>query len=105
MIIALMIEQVLAELGCDIVGPIGKLSLAVATAQEQAIDAAILDVNIRGGVIFPVAEILEGRGIPFVFSSGYGDWALPEAFREQRRLTKPFTVEELEARVRDLCGL
>jgi hypothetical protein len=52
---------------------------------------AILDVTIRGGKVHPVAELLLARGIPFVFASGYGDWALPEALRDQPRLMKPFS--------------
>lgn len=103
--IALMIEQTLADLGCDVVGPVSKLSIAMTRARDDGIDAAFLDVNIRGGEVYPVAQILGERGIPFVFSSGYGDWALPEAYRGRQRLTKPFTNEELEATVRTLCGL
>jgi len=66
-------------------------------------DAAILDVAIRGGYVYPVADLLLARGIPFVLASGYGDWALPEALREQPRLIKPFTHEDLEKQVRLLC--
>lgn len=105
MMIALTIEETLGEMGCEVVGPVSKLSLALAAARDEAIDAAVLDVNIRGEPVFPVADILDARGIPLAFSSGYDDWALPEGFRGRQRLTKPFTGQELEAMVRSLCGL
>ena len=55
------------------------------------------------GDVYPVADLLLARGIPFVLASGYGDWALPETLREQPRLIKPFTHEDLEKQVRLLC--
>ncbi len=104
MMIALHIEEALQSLGCVVVGPVGKLHVALRLAAGEPLDAAILDVTIRGGQAFPVAEQLMSRDIPFVFASGYGDCALPEAFRDQPRLTKPFTIRELEARVQVLCN-
>ena len=92
------------ELGCVIVGPVSKLDVALQLARDETMDAAILDVAIRGGYVYPVADLLLARGIPFVLASGYGDWALPETLREQPRLTKPFTHEDLEKQVRLLCG-
>lgn len=103
-LIALNIEAVLEALGCKIVGPVSTLEAALGLAADAALDAAILDVTVRGGKIYPVAEQLLARNIPFVLASGYGDWALPDAFRDQPRLTKPFTSAELEERVRFLCG-
>ncbi|MGI4946928.1 MAG: response regulator [Janthinobacterium lividum] len=102
MLIAIHIEEALRDLGCVVVGPVGKLDAAVRIADCEVLDAAILDVNIRGGHVFPVAERLRARGIPFALASGYGDWALPEAFRNQPRLTKPFTEQELGAQVLSL---
>jgi DNA-binding response OmpR family regulator len=102
MLIALEIEQTLQGLGCVVVGPVGKLDAALRMADSAALDAAILDVNIRGGHVFPVADRLRARGVPFALASGYGDWALPPAFRNQPRLTKPFTAHELEAQVLSL---
>ena len=103
MLIAIHIEEVLQDLGCVVVGPVGKLDAALRMADDEALDAAVLDVNVRGGHVYPVAERLRARGIPFALASGYGDWALPEAFRNQSRLTKPFTARELEAQVLALC--
>ena len=95
MLIALMIEDALTDLGCEMVGPASTLEAAMTLAAEKPLHAAFLDVTIRGGEVFPVAERLLERGVPFVFSSGYGDWALPVAFRGYRRLVKPFTGAEL----------
>ena len=104
MMIAVLIEEVLQDLGCIVVGPVGKLDAALRLAGSEVLDAAILDVNIRGEHVYPVAEQLRTRGIPFVLASGYGDWALPAAFRSQPRLTKPFTYDDIEAQMRLLCG-
>ena len=103
-LIALMIEGILQELGCVVVGPVAKLGAALRLATEEALDAAILDVAIRGGQVFPVAEQLLARGIPFVLASGYGDWSLPGNLRDQPRLTKPFARHELEQQVELLCA-
>jgi two-component SAPR family response regulator len=103
MLIAVLIEDTLMGLGCEIVGPAAKLETALQLVDEGQFDIAILDVTIRGGKVYPVAEQLLARGIPFVFASGYGDWALPESLRDQPRLMKPFTMRALENQIRALC--
>jgi DNA-binding response OmpR family regulator len=103
-LIAIEIEDALEALGCAIVGPVSTLETALRLAREVPLDAAILDVTIRGGKSYPVAEQLRARKIPFVLASGCGDFVLPEMLRDQLRLTKPFTAAELEAQVRFLCG-
>jgi DNA-binding response OmpR family regulator len=103
MMIAILLEESLRALGCIVVGPVGKLEDAVRLATAETLDAAVLDITIRGGQVFPVAEILARRGVPFVLSSGYSDWVLPEAMQGKPRLTKPFTLRELEHEVRQLC--
>jgi two-component SAPR family response regulator len=102
-LIAVLIEDILGAMQCEIVGPTGKLETALELARDGVFDIAILDVTIRGGKVYPVAEQLLARGKPFVLASGYGDWALPDSLRHQRRLTKPFTPAELEEQVRLLC--
>jgi DNA-binding response OmpR family regulator len=104
MLIAAFIEEVLHGLGCVVVGPASKLDCALQLANDETFDAAILDVTIRGGQVFPVAERLRSRRIPFVLATGYGDWALPASFQGQIRLTKPFTIQELETEMQTLCG-
>ena len=102
-LIAVVIETTLQALGCEVVGPTSRLDTALQLASDETLDAAILDVSVRGGKIFPVAERLLARGIPFILASGYGDWTLPEHLRDQPRLTKPFSQAELETQIRYLC--
>lgn len=94
--ITLVIEEALADLGAQVVGPASRLDAALRLASEEAIDAAILDVNIRGGNSYPIADVLTERGIPFLFCSGYGEWALEERHRNRPRLTKPYSSKDLE---------
>jgi DNA-binding response OmpR family regulator len=104
MLIAMIIEDAVRDSGGEIVGPVATLEAALKLAAEEEFDAAILDVTIRGGKVYPAAELLLKRGIPFVFASGYGDWALPEELRDKPRLTKPFTLAVLEEQIRLLYG-
>lgn len=103
-LIAMDIEAALEALGCVVVGPTGRLDIALKQASDEALDAAILDVTIRGGQTFTVAERLLARGIPFVMASGHGDWTFPDHLRDQPRLAKPFTPAQLEEQVRKLCA-
>lgn len=104
MAIAVMIEDAVVGLGAAVVGPVSRLDAALRLAGEQDLDAAILDINIRGGDSYTVADILAGRQIPFVFCSGYSDWALEERHRDRPRLSKPFSAHELEAQLLQLLA-
>ena len=103
-LIAVAIEEVLQGLGCVVVGPVGKLDAALLLARDEALDAAVLDVTIRGGHVYAVADQLLARGVPFVLASGYGGWALPENLQGRPRLTKPFTAQALREQVRALVA-
>jgi CheY-like chemotaxis protein len=104
MLIAILIEDMLQDLGCHVVGPVSRLDAALRLAHEEPLNAAILDVRIRGGQVYSVAEELLARNIAFVLASGYGDWALPESLRDQPRLTKPFRQHDPEEQVRPLMA-
>ena len=99
-----IIEDALKRLDHDIVGPASRLDAAMALACEAHFDAAILDVTIRGGQIFPVAELLSTKGIPFAISSGYANSSLPDNLKNSLRLTKPFSEAELDTVLMRLCG-
>ena len=103
--IAVMLEYGLTQLGYVVIGPTSRLSTAIELARDSELDAALLDVTIRGGRVYPVADILRQRGIPFLLASGYGKWALPEALREAPRLTKPFSMPELEEQLKQLLQI
>lgn len=102
LMIVLVIEEVLRGFGAKVVGPASRLDVALQLATEATIDAAILDVNIQDGASYAVADILAKRGIPFIFCSGYSDWALEERHRDRPRLSKPYTSKELEEQVLQL---
>jgi CheY-like chemotaxis protein len=95
--IALEIEERLRRLGCAVVGPVGRLERALELARAAALDGALLDVNVKGGFVYPVAAALRAREVPVVFSTGYAPEALPAAFRDLPCLRKPFGAGQLEA--------
>jgi DNA-binding response OmpR family regulator len=99
MMIAIMLEDMLDELGCAVAGIAGKPEEAMAFIESQPIEAAILDVNLNGAHSFAVAEALDERGVPYMFSTGYGAIVLEERYRTRPVLQKPFRQEELEAAV------
>ncbi|MEO7277911.1 MAG: response regulator [Sphingomicrobium sp.] len=89
--------EVVGDLGCIVVGPAPNMALARQLVDEEQFDGAIMDVHIRGERAFSLCELLAAKGIPFVLSSGYGDWALPEKWDDRPRLPKPYTIDEVEA--------
>jgi len=95
--IAMLLEKTLQRLGITVLGPVGSLSKAVDMARSLEFDGAILDVTIRGGNVFPVAELLIARGIPFVLATGYQVDHLPANLRGQRLLRKPYSTDDLTA--------
>jgi CheY-like chemotaxis protein len=71
-IVAMMIEDLIVDMGHEVVGTAGRLEQAQKLVEELAIDFAIVDVNLNGVHTYPVAEVLKARGVPFVFATGYG---------------------------------
>lgn len=97
-LVAMLLETILEDMGCVPVGPAATVDEGLQLVADPApIDAALLDVNVAGRQVFPIAEALKARGVPFVFSTGYGEGGLPDEWRGQPTLQKPFT----EAAVRD----
>ncbi len=95
MLVALLIEEFLLDLGCTTVGPCGSVEMALDTARTEVFDLAVLDVNLGGKKVYPVAEFLEQRQIPFLFLSGYGEEAVPAGHRDWRVCAKPFKGDDL----------
>ena len=98
-LIAAVLEDMLKDMGCVVVGPTGNMAFAVDLAKAEALDAAIIDLNIRGGKVYPVAEVLRDRDVPFLLASGYADWTLRDDFKDRPRLTKPYTAETVEQKL------
>ena len=99
MMVALLVESMLVELGHKVTGPVGRLNQAVAMAEREDLDFAVLDVNINGGKAYPVAAALAARGIPFIFATGYGRAGLAAPFEDRPMLQKPFRSEDLRAAI------
>jgi CheY-like chemotaxis protein len=97
--ISLLLEDMLLDFGCEVVGPAGRLSAALDLAAKETFDLAILDVNVAGEPIYPVAETLERRNVPFVFSTGYGSAGIKDAYRDRPVVQKPFAQSDLRQRL------
>lgn len=93
--IRMMIADMLTELGHTIAAEAGDINEGVRLAHATDFDLAILDVNLNGKAITPVAEAVQLRGKPFVFATGYGPRSLPEKFHDRPSLQKPFQIETL----------
>jgi len=93
--IRMMVADMLEELGYRIAAEAGEISEALRLAQNTDFDFAILDVNVNGKVISPVADLLKARNRPFIFATGYGSSGLPEEYRDRPALQKPFQLETL----------
>lgn len=93
--VALMIEGMLQDLGCEIAASVARLADACKIAGAVEADLAVLDVNLGGQQVFPAAEILRGRQIPLVFSTGYGRSGVRSDFSAHPILSKPFSIEQL----------
>jgi CheY-like chemotaxis protein len=96
--IALMLEDMLDGFGCVVVDVAGTLSrgLTLAANESLFLDGAVLDINLGGEKVYPVAERLAARGVPFIFCTGYGVDGLPARFASVPTLTKPYQAEDLE---------
>jgi CheY-like chemotaxis protein len=97
--ISLLLEDMLLDFGCEVIGPAARLSAALEAVEREPIDLAILDVNVAGEPIYPVAEALVQRRIPFVFSTGYGSAGIKDAFRDRPVLQKPFAQHDLKQKL------
>jgi two-component SAPR family response regulator len=94
-LVLLTLEDMLADLGCQVVVSAQHVEQALRLAPDAAVDIALLDVNVGGVRIDPVAQILAGRGIPIVFVTGYEALALPAGVERATRIAKPFQEADL----------
>ncbi|GLH76017.1 response regulator [Bradyrhizobium sp. SSBR45G] len=91
----MMVADMLEELGYTVAAEAGEIGEAMRLAESTYFDVAILDVNVNGKVISPVADLIKARNRPFIFATGYGSSGLPEDYRDRPALQKPFQLETL----------
>jgi len=100
LLIAMAMEDVLQDLGYEVVGPFSTVGQARGAAEGEPLDLGVLDMNLRGELVFPIAEALRRRGVPVVFCTGYADMPLiPESFRNTPILSKPCTPDGIRAAI------
>ena len=96
-VVAPFTVDLLGELGCEVIGPAPNLAMARELIQNEAIDAALMDVHIRDERVFPMCELLDAKGIPFILTSGRADWQVPDKWADRPRINKPYTIGDIEA--------
>jgi CheY-like chemotaxis protein len=95
-LILMQLESMLEELGCKVAGTASHLNDALQRAETCDADMALLDINLAGKKIYPVAEVLRRRGVPIVFSTGYGQAGIDPPWTSYPVVQKPFMARELE---------
>lgn len=103
-LVAILIEDTLVDLGCAVVGPLDSIERAMAVAQNEPLDGAFLDVNVYGQFVYPIAETLAARNIPFVFMTGYGEAGIDARYRSAPVLAKPFLTDAIEQLLQQYMG-
>jgi DNA-binding NtrC family response regulator len=95
-LVALNLEDMLADLGHSVLGPAMRIERARSIVEgEFHADAAILDVNVAGEQVFPIAQMLVERGVPIVFATGYDKDGLPQCWHDRTILQKPYTMDDV----------
>jgi CheY-like chemotaxis protein len=92
---ALQLEDMLESLGCTVIGPAARVKHAIELVERESVDLAVLDLNVAGELVYPVAEALARRGRPFLFATGLDAAALNGAFRDRPVLQKPYSIGKL----------
>ncbi len=94
--------DLLTELGCTVVGPAPTMASARELIDGERFEAAIMDIHIRGERVFPLCELLDQQGVPFILTSGYADWEMPDHLQDRPRLQKPYRLEDVKRALTDL---
>jgi CheY-like chemotaxis protein len=101
-LIAMDVEDLIAEQGCTPIGPVSNVADGLAAVRQTDLDGAVLDVNLGTERVWPVAELLEQRRVPFVLVTGDSDAEIPTAFKMRPRLEKPMSPGKLAAALQEL---
>ncbi|MFV3131000.1 response regulator [Niveispirillum sp. KHB5.9] len=94
-LIAIHVADIMGDLGFNVIGPVGDIQQALPLAAQESLDGAILDVNLSGQLVFPVAATLASRGVPFILTSGYDASGLPVEWHDRPILRKPVVERDL----------
>lgn len=103
-IVAMLLEDMLVDLGYEVVATVGRMDRAVQLVSETSADVVLLDVNLNGEDTYSLASALASRGIPFIFATGYGPAGQKEEWRSTPTLQKPFLAQDLERALRRVLG-
>ena len=87
--LALCVGQTLEEQGCEVIGPATSVQKGLNLLEKAKVNGAILDINLNGEMVYPVARALMDRNIPFIFTTGYASLDVPSSYRSVPRLDKP----------------
>lgn len=97
------LKRALTALDAEVVGPVANLPAGLSLADDEELDAAVLDVNLCGAMSFPLTDRLNEAGVPIVFVTGYDEWALPDQYLAAPRVTKPFACADVTSAVERMC--
>ncbi|WP_084165038.1 response regulator [Skermanella stibiiresistens] len=104
-LVAMDLEDMLLSAGCEVIGPVAKVARGLALARSEPLDGAILDINVAGELVYPIAEVLSGRGIALVFASGYDrGLSVPAHLADYPRIRKPYTIQDIERSLAGFAG-
>jgi CheY-like chemotaxis protein len=95
MMVLMVIEDMLADMGCESVTAAATVAQALALIDAKFFDAAMLDVNLNGSTSYPVADVLAARGVPFIFATGYNGHGMMKGYSDRPLLSKPFQLNDL----------
>lgn len=95
--LVMLLEDLLPTLGYEVAGSAASVDQALADLPDAQTDLVIIDVNLAGTPSFPVADALRAQGVPFLFTTGYGQQGLPERFADAPVLAKPFRRQDIES--------
>ncbi|MET3843835.1 CheY-like chemotaxis protein [Bradyrhizobium sp. OAE829] len=96
MMIAMLIEDMLDEFGCELVGPATNVPRALELIGKEIVDVAVLDLNLDGKDTYAIADALRQNNVPFIFATGYGSTGMRPEYGDRPVLQKPFQAKDLE---------
>jgi CheY-like chemotaxis protein len=104
MMIAMLIEDMLDEFGCKLVGPATTVPRALDIIGKEQVEIAVLDLNLDGQDTYAIADALQLKNVPFIFATGYGSTGLRQEYGNRPVLQKPFQARDLESALAEALG-